>query len=205
MIFEHIISAIAPFPCLGCQREGSILCTACQAKLPPSTFVSNDTDVSDYAAATLYKDVAKDVVHALKFGRAQSAAECIAHVMADRIAVPSGMWVVTHVPTANNRVRLRGYDQAQLIAKHFARLKNVPYAPLLARTGSTRQVGANRDERLAQAHTFFRAKQIPLIQNAQIIIIDDVITTGASMHAASQVLMKAGAQAVWPVAFAHAE
>lgn len=205
MIFEHIISAIAPFSCLGCTREGSILCAGCQAALPPNTLVSNGDAEPDYMAATPYKDVAKDVVHALKFGRAQSAADCIARVMNARIALPPGPWIITHIPTANSRVRLRGYDQAQLIARRFALYQGTPCASLLARTGNARQVGANRAERLAQANGLFRVKHVPLLQNARVILIDDVITTGASMRAASQALIDAGAQEVYPVAFAHAE
>ncbi len=205
MIFEHIISAIAPFSCLECRAEGAILCTACQAALPANTLVDKTTDRSDYMAVTPYRDVAKDLVHALKFGRARAAADCIAHTMANRIAPPEGSWLVTYIPTAQQRVRLRGYDQAQLIAKHFARYKGLPHASLLARTGVTRQVGSNRNERLQQAHTLFRAKHQPLIADTSIILVDDVITTGASMQAAADVLMGAGAQVVWPVAFAHAE
>ncbi|HJP96862.1 MAG TPA: hypothetical protein VJ843_05865 [Candidatus Saccharimonadales bacterium] len=205
MIFEHIISAVAPFACLGCKREGSILCAGCQAALPPNTFVGTGRAMPDYLAATAYGDVAKDVVHALKFGRAQAAAGCIARVMADRIALPGGPWLVTHIPTANSRVRLRGYDQARLIARHFAHYKGVPHASLLVRTGSARQVGANRADRFMQASTLFRATHLSLISQARILLVDDVITTGASMHAASQVLMEAGAQAVYPAAFARAE
>lgn len=205
MIFEHIISAIAPFACLGCRAEGPILCTVCQAALPPSTNVGNGATSSDYMAVTSYRDVAKDVVHALKFGRARSAADCIARVMADRVALPPGPWLVTHTPTAHSRVRLRGYDQAQLIAKRFARYQRLPYAPLLGRLGNTRQVGATRRERLEHAGTLFRVRHEPLVQNAKIILIDDVITTGSTMQAASQLLVDAGAQAVHALAFARAE
>jgi len=205
MVFEHIISAIAPFRCLGCQTEGSILCATCQAALPPSTNVASPVVMYDFMAATPYKDVAKDVVHALKFGRARSAADCIARVMADRIALPGGSWLITYVPTAHSRVRLRGYDQAQLIAKRFAQYQHVPYASLLSRVGTTRQVGASRNERLLQAAALCRVKHASLVRGSRIVLIDDVITTGATMRAASRLLMDAGALAVYPVAFACAE
>lgn len=205
MIFEHIISTLAPFSCLGCQIEGPLLCTACQAALPPSKNVKPDPETPNYMTATPYEHVAKDVVQALKFGRARAAADCIGAVLHDRVALPPGPWIITHIPTANDRVRLRGYDQAQLIARRFAAHKRVPYASLLVRASNARQVGANRTDRIRQAAGLFRATSSPLIQNARIILIDDVITTGASMHAASNILKEAGARAVYPVAFAGVE
>ena len=205
MIFEHIISTLAPFSCLGCHAEGTLLCTACQAALPPVQNMNHSLGTTNCMAVTPYADVAKDVVHALKFARARAAADCIAQVMHDRVALPAGPWIVTHIPTANSRVRLRGYDQAHLIARRFAAHKHVLHTSLLARASNVRQVGADRAVRLQQADGLFRVKSSPLIQNARVILVDDVITTGATMQAATKLLRQAGARAVWPVAFAQAE
>lgn len=181
------------------------MCATCQTALPPYTNISKTVAEPYYIAVTPYRDVAKDVVHALKFARARSAADCIARVMAHRVALPDGPWMATHVPTAHTRVRLRGYDQAQLIAKRFAQYQHIPYASLLGRMAATRQVGASRNERLRQAAALCRVKHASLARGSRIILIDDVITTGATMQNASQLLMDAGAQAVYPVAFARAE
>lgn len=205
MIFEHIISTIAPFTCLGCKIEGVIVCSACQAKLPSVKPQRSSCGTTPYATATLYVDVAKDVIHLLKFGRARAAADCIAQIMTDRIALPHKNYVVTHVPTANSRIRQRGYDQAQQIAKRFAKQNVLPYVPLLARQNTTRQVGANKQARQAQAASMFRLRRTAYAQNTAVLLIDDVITTGATMRAAMQALRAAGASEVYAIAFARAE
>jgi ComF family protein len=205
MILEHIISTIAPFSCLGCHREDTILCNECQAALPVVDSQCAQPGLA-YMAATTYTNVAKDVVHALKFERAQAAADCIAKVMASRIALPNNMQlVVTHVPTANVRVRQRGYDQAQQIARKFAQHTKLPYVPLLARKNDARQVGSSKQARASQAAGMFRVKQRSHLPNTAVLLIDDVITTGATMQAAAHVLTEAGATHVYPIAFACVE
>ena len=108
------------------------------------------------------------------------------------------------IPTATSRRRQRGYDQSVLLARHIARLTRLPYADCLVRLGQAHQVGSTRAQRLMQLQQAFRVRRSLLVKGRHIVLIDDVITTGASIEAAAAVLYEAGARSVWALAFAQA-
>lgn len=111
--------------------------------------------------------------------------------------------VICPAPTANKRVRARGYDQASLIARSLARKRSLTYVELLRRTTSTRQVGANRLERAAQMQAAFTIMKPSMVNGASILLIDDVMTTGATLVAAASLLRDYGAKDVMAAVFAH--
>ncbi|HUC89957.1 MAG TPA: phosphoribosyltransferase family protein [Patescibacteria group bacterium] len=218
-IFERLLELIAPHQCLGCGAEGSLLCESCRNAIVPVSSrcyacshptdayktchsCGQASDLSQVWAATPYDGLAKELIHKLKFGRAKIAAKDMADIMAHRI--PPGDWLVTYVPTANARVRLRGYDQAQCIAKQLAGMLGLVYTPLLVRQGSRRQLGQNRSSRKTQMQTAFRTTWNEIPQNKPILIIDDVLTTGATLEAAAHALKSAGAQNISAAVFAAA-
>ena len=159
-------------------------------------------------AASYDEPQVKELVHKLKFGFARQAAEAISCAMAAQLREAGehfpAEFVVTHVPTATTRVRQRGFDQAALIANALARQLGAPYAPLLARTTQQRQLGNGRAVRREQLRGAYRPLKPWLTQNAHILLVDDVITTGSTIEAASAVLKQAGAQTITAVAFAQA-
>jgi ComF family protein len=155
------------------------------------------------AGVTQYKGVAKDILQRLKFERARAGAEDVARILVSAYT-PGDDVLVTHIPTAASRVRQRGYDQAELIARAFARLAELPYAPLLVRIGNQRQVGQHREVRTQQMQQAFRPIHITSLQNRHILLIDDVLTTGATCEAAARTLRQAGAKRVSAAVFAVA-
>ena len=106
------------------------------------------------------------------------------------------------LPTATSRVRQRGYDQAALIAKAYAKAVHREYLPCLARLGQQHQRGAKRQARLEQLHQAYRATRS--VKGANVLLVDDVATTGASLQAAAQLLYQAGARRVDVIVFAQA-
>ncbi len=168
-------------------------CEACR-KVSPLTHVW---------APTRYTHDAKTLVQFLKFERASAAAITIGDAIAQMVP-PDSIQVVTHAPTASLRVRQRGYDQAQLIARQVARRLAVPYAPLLVRQGSQRQLGQSRQVRERQMATAFRTRRAYAIRQADVLLVDDVITTGSTLEAAAAVLCQAGARSVAAAVFAVA-
>ncbi|HSX36075.1 MAG TPA: phosphoribosyltransferase family protein [Patescibacteria group bacterium] len=152
-------------------------------------------------ATTVYGGAAKDLVHRLKFERAQAAAAVIAQSLAARLPERQD-WLVTFVPTAPTRRRQRGYDQAELIARRLARQIGAPYAPLLGRGGKLRQVGQGRAVRKEQMQGAFYARRSA--DGRHVLVVDDVVTTGGTLEATAAVLRDAGAARVSAVVFAAA-
>ena len=217
-LIEYIVSTIAPHECLRCGAENTVLCTACSAglvRVPERCYrcltnnLGHKTCKSCRAGSTLhavypvtmYEGVAKDLIHALKFERSQASADVVANLLAERLPELGGI-VITHVPTATSRIRMRGYDQAALIARRLATQLGVEYVPLLSRLGQQRQVGKNRSERRNQMQELFIAtkKQPP----KHVLLIDDVITTGATLEACARILKNAGVKRVSAAVFAAA-
>jgi predicted amidophosphoribosyltransferase len=157
-----------------------------------------------YAAAR-YEGGAKDIVWKLKFGRARAAAGEMGEILAIRMARHDMRGcVVTHVPTVSARARQHGYDQAALVAKAFAAKMQLPYIPLLARTGKHKQVGASKAVRAQQLSGDFHAIRRRRIAGARILLVDDVITTGATLEACAHELLRAGAARMDGAVFAQA-
>jgi ComF family protein len=200
-IIEHIFRVIAPHYCLGCGAEGQLLCASCAGRLSQPHLSSVLPPLVSVHAATEYTDLSKKLVHHLKFERASAAADDIAALMAARLTFPGGS-VITFVPTAPARVRVRGYDQAQRIAKLLGRRTGLPVIPLLTRKSGVRQVGQGRAQRLQQMTDAFYVPRPQHVQGRRIVLVDDVITTGASLQSAARALQKAGAKEIHARTFA---
>jgi len=157
-------------------------------------------------AATSYDENAKALLHALKFGRAGAAAEPMAKVMALQLRALDHLetYTVTYAPTAAARVRARGYDQAARLARVLARELNLPCRRLLVRNNASRQLGQTRAQRLQQMQTAFQPRPNASIANRRIILVDDVITTGATLESGARALKAAGAAEVIAAVFAMA-
>ncbi len=123
--------------------------------------------------------------------------------MASRLLLPENALLV-HIPTATSRVRQRGYDQAELIARQAAKRMGLPHKGALMHLGQKQQHGASRAQRLAQLRDAFRIIRPDLIEDRHIVLVDDVITTGATLDAAAQALKAAGAKRVSALIFAQA-
>jgi ComF family protein len=218
-IIDKIISNIVPHDCLGCGYEGGIICTVCVAnfKLVPErcyrchrvspagrTCIVCRRQSHLYAvrAATVYDGLAKDMVWRLKFHGVQEAAAMMARQMASFGFDESA--VLVPVPTATRRVRNRGYDQATLLARELGRQTGLPRADYVRRSGQTHQVGASRRERQRQLQAAFRIKPGSTTRDQHIILIDDVLTTGATLEAAARALKQAGVRRVSAIVFAQA-
>ena len=218
-IFDSLISKFAPHLCLGCGYEGSIICVQCIAafeKIPDrcyrcqaaaAEFVTCQTcrktsDLQQVWVATAYEDLAKQLVWRLKFDGAQAATATMADQMLPLLSRETNAWLVP-VSTASARARSRGYDQAKLLAKQLSRRSRLPYVDCLRRSGKTHQVGSSRQQRLQQLHGAFSVKQRAIPAGAKIILVDDIVTTGATLEAAASALKQAGATEISALAFAQ--
>lgn len=153
--------------------------------------------------STEYQGISERLIKLLKFERAKSAAKPIGERMASSLPYLKPDVIVCHLPTATSRQRGRGYDQAELLAKRIAKDKNLQFTPLLARFGQSRQVGATRKLRFKQAESMFHAIKPDRIKGKHILLVDDILTTGASLEAGARALRRAGAARVDAVVFAQ--
>jgi len=176
-------------------HEAHLECGACAAA-PPAC--SRTVVLADYAAPL------DRVVHALKFGRDASIARPLGRLLARRAdqaieSLPAHLLstlVVTAVPLARRRLATRGFNQSLEIARTFARARSLPLEHrLLARRRESAPASTlHAQERRAALHGAFDA---PVrLDGRAVIVVDDVMTTGATLEAAAEALLRAGAASV---------
>jgi ComF family protein len=184
-----------PSTCYRCGKiaEAFVTCPGCR-RASPLTAV--------YARAK-YEGVARNIVWQLKFTGTQAAARDMITAMDLATFVVPGA-IITHVPAATARVRQRGFDQARLLARDIAKRHQLAYVPCLTRLNQARQVGASRAERFAHLEQAFRLRGGLDVQGQHIVLVDDVLTTGATVESAARMLRAAGAKRIDAVVFARA-
>jgi ComF family protein len=132
----------------------------------------------------------------MKFNHKRSYARSFGTILADALPYLPEDTIVVPVPTARARIRRRGFDQAVLIARSIAKSRNLQMEQVIIRVSQEDQIGKRRSERMKQMEGSFRVikgKQ-NLIKEKSILLIDDVITTGATIEAAAALLRKNGAK-----------
>ena len=221
-LLENLVRLFAPHICLGCgAEEDRLLCESCVTELVPvpsrcyrCKAVTEDyktcrecsarSPLDQVAVFTHHQALAKELVHRMKYERAQAGAREMAELMSALLPSFGAEVLVCHIPTATSRVRKRGYDQALLLSRFLARGRSVPRAALLLRTGQAHQVGSRRTERLRQLEGAFRPTHMHRAQGKHVVLVDDVLTTGATLERAAQTLRRAGAKRVSAIVFSQA-
>lgn len=191
--------------CAACQRPfggGSVaegaLCAPCLAEPPRHDGI---------AAGTLYNPASRKLVLAFKHGRRIAMAPMLARLIAARLPPMEGDWLIIPVPLHRWRLWHRGYNQAALLAVQLARLTQATLVvDGLVRTKATPSLGGLGKK--ARARTLAGAIAIPpgkaaLVKGARIILVDDVLTSGATSDACVKTLKKAGAEKVVVACFAR--
>jgi ComF family protein len=155
---------------------------------------SSYTALDGVSIAARYEGGVKDLILQLKFHRARAAARTAAVLVLAALPDDPAAEVVTAVPVSPARHRERGYNQSELIAKHVAAHLDLPFRRLLGRSGSAHQLGMNRQARLRQVSgAFFVVRPVT---GQRVLVVDDVITTGATLAECASVLQTAGADEV---------
>lgn len=160
-------------------------------------------------AVALYNGLMRDLIHDLKYRDAHHARRLFGRwLMEAGHELIGDCDVIVAVPLARRRMLVRRFNQSQILANEVGRLSRKPSAPLaMARTRATRsQVGLSRSERERNVSGAFavRAGQAARVAGMRVLLIDDVITTGATACAAARVLLRAGAARVDVLALAIA-
>ena len=179
-----------PLVCPVCERPGPAPCGPCIARLTPVGEVPGPSGIDRCCAAVAYEDEGRLLVGALKFRRARDVAGWLAAAMA-ALVVGEALDVVTWAPTTRRHRAERGYDQAELLARRVARRLGLPAQRTIRRVGDRPQTGLHRAERIA-GPVFIAERRV----RGSVLVVDDVITTGATLSAAAAALRAGGADGV---------
>lgn len=143
-----------------------------------------------------YDGILKRLIHDYKFGHKRAASSDLARLIDELLPATDKKVIVMNVPTATGRIRERGFDHAKYIAISFAAKRHLAYYGSLHRTGQQRQLGLGRNARQQTVKNSFYVKPGNYLKDAHVLLIDDVVTTGASLSEAARVLKEAGVKRV---------
>ena len=206
-----------PPACAGCGRSGALLCDGCLGRLSPpfradDCFVAPDAGVVIGDSLTLalaafaYAGPMRRTLAALKYTGATRLAPVLARASLpalQTLVAVAGSAVLVPVPVHIERRRVRGYNQAELIARELAKGSRLAASPLLRRVRpTTKQHQLDRSSRLANLRGAFAVTDgLPVPPIA--ILVDDIITTTATLEVCASVLGAAGVEEVFGFAVAR--
>jgi ComF family protein len=197
------------------------VCSVCGERLVgPSAFVNDRGEASCplcrriepvFARAVAYGSYnggLRDLIHLLKYQRMRPAATVLGRMLAEAIAglAPSFQGdcpVVVPVPLHQGKLRERGFNQSELIARSALKLKpaglemTLQPATLERRRATQSQTGLSRDQRRENMRGAFLAAKPVSIAGRSVLLVDDVFTTGTTVSECARILRRAGATRVW--------
>lgn len=218
------LDLLFPPVCGGCDKTGSRWCADCQKKikilngivcevcgLPQEQVGTCKTCLADkphfrmLRAWTIFEDPIQNALHKLKYRKDMSMGDAIAYNMlpfVENLNWQIDMMIPT--PLGRERIKQRGYNQVAMIAKPLAMALQVEYAPNeLTRKKETRtQVGLTKVERKKNVEGAFQAGAS--VKRKNIVVMDDVSTTGATLSSIAEALYQAGAENVYALTVARA-
>lgn len=223
-MLSWLLDQVFPARCIGCQRRGVALCEACRPRLPylPDGVCERCSAIrtargvcggcrrlspvlSSVRAALAYEGAARTAILTLKFRSGRYLAPLMGDLLRDALAArPLTVDLVVPVPLSQQRQRARGFNQAELLARQVV----TAVGGRLCVDGLTReerraQRTLNAAERIANLQGAFRARDVRAIDGRRVLLVDDVVTTGATVSACADTLAQAGAGRISVLAFAR--
>ena len=216
-----LLGLIFPVNCTACGDESSWLCENCFKKLPLTRFdicvICHKATVENNLCSNCQKNLGLDGVVTLygydlepirsiiklsKYSKQHDAVRFISenNRLEAWLRLPKGRWHLAPIPLHPKKLKKRGYNQAEIIAKALSQ-KDHPVVNILSRVKETKdQASLSHEKREANVTGCFEVKKnIP----EDVIMIDDVITTGSTLKEASIALRNAGAKRIWAITLAH--
>ncbi len=215
---NHLVNFVFPPVCVNCQKVGALLCADCRTKIPwvcepicpacgrilqkPTGLCAvcqrRPLPLKQVRTAVVFDDIIPHIIHQMKYNNAFALAGPLADMMAS--AWPTWQCpadLVIPIPLHAQRQKKRGYNQSELIVNHFSEQVGLAHnAHSLQRVRSTPpQVGLDAEARRSNVSGAFAVNDQDVI-GKNILLVDDVCTTGATLSAAAEALLTAGACSV---------
>lgn len=211
-MIDRMLSVIAPHLCCGCGKIGSTLCGNCKYDIvselktvcircqkpcgEKGICASCHLPYSRAWCVGERQGSLQRLIGLYKFERVRSAYKDLGDLLSAAMPdLPAGV-VIVPIPTVAAHIRQRGYDHTLLLARYIARKRQLPLQQLLVRLTKTTQRQESAAVREAQAKAAFAVKGT-VSKDSIYLLIDDVMTTGATLKYATKALQAAGATQVW--------
>lgn len=217
-LLDWIKQLLFPIHCLNCHKESDWICLDCLEELT----ILNDqrcaickkaavggicvrcrktTGLDGIIAPLDYQSpLVRDVVSVAKYQGGWDALICLITALEEYFIrkLPEGDWCYTFVPQTKTRYLERGYNQSEILARQLSRGKM--FSGLVKTKETATQASLTRKQRQLNLKNAFRLKGKP---PEQVVICDDVITTGSTLSAVARLLKRSGAKRVWAITLAH--
>ncbi len=219
------LNLLFPQRCVGCGGEGSVICSSCRNALlrivpplcprcgkpqpdgmPCPSCVDWQAEIDGIRSPFQFGGVMRQAIHQLKYGNLRVLVKPLAQLLSDYLsASPMPGEVLVPVPLHKKRLRERGYNQSVLLAKELGRLTHLPVVDkcLIRERHTLPQVRTpNVEERRSNVAGVFACRDDRL-RGKQVLLVDDVSTSGATLDACAVALKAAGAVTVWGLVLAR--
>ncbi|MGB0757679.1 MAG: ComF family protein [Patescibacteria group bacterium] len=209
-IAQIVLDMLFPVMCIGCARSGFIVCDECSESTPLRESKPVDIDVSEsidkcYIAALYENKIIHTLIESAKYFGSKRSAKQLGFILArylQTISLDTKGLAIMPVPLHSRRLRERGYNQSEIIADVVGEILGVCVVKdVVKRTVYTKsQVHLHKSDRYSNVSGVFVVTK--KCDYDSVLLIDDVITTGATCSSIAGVLTKAGARRVMPCAVA---
>ena len=202
-ILSRLLDLLYPPRCPFCRRllfdSDALLCRDCRRRWVeqnPAGFRREIAHTKCVLAPLAYEGQIRESLHRYKFGGVTAYARTYAEILGKCIDENQiSCDIITWVPLSRKRLRRRGYDQARLIAEELARVLQTECRPLLRKTVHTKPQSRTGDaaKRKANAAGVYCCPYAEAVRGKRILLVDDIVTTGATLSECARVLKAAGA------------
>ena len=207
---QALLNLLFPPRCVACHRPGEWLCTTCIDQIvfyerPWPALLEDPFPLHGVRAAAHFSGALRDAIHAFKYKGLRALDGTLGEMLGDCWdADPWPVEVIVPVPLHPSRLRERGYNQSALLARQLARHSGLAIAEdsLIRVAATAPQVGLNTVQRAENVRDAFRCPGTSL-QGSRVLLVDDVLTTGATLRACALTALTGGASQVWGLALAH--
>lgn len=183
--------------CSEYSEEGEALCTKCRKKLKRCTqsfYIGHNEEKYLVWSVFYYSNIVKELIIRLKYKSDFICGEILAKCMLELVKSNELQFdLISYVPMTKKALKKRGYNQSEFLASYLSRFLNIPVICNLIKTEDTKdQIGLNGEERWSNMEKCFEIKKNEIIKNKNILLVDDVITTGATAFHCAHKLKESG-------------